>query len=146
MATSLVREGTLCQKKTKSYFADTINEGTDNGDVAVAGGDFLLGYLPPNCIITAANIHVVTASDAVTSSTGTLGTTEGGSEILSAADLKSAGDEGTFTGESLTGTGKPLYLGITKVGGNGTAVGETVVVVEYLEYTKKSGEYTTFDL
>lgn len=141
--TDLSRTGELNQKKGICYFSGQINEGTDNGEISAANGDHLLGNLPPDAIITDAYIHVVTASDAATSATATLGTTEGGSEVMSAADLKTTGEQGTFTGQSLTATGVPLYLGITYVGA-ATEVGEYVVAVEYLEFTKNTGEYTRF--
>lgn len=144
---SMVREADFAQKKSESFFALRLDEGTESFELPVAGGDFLLGYLPPDCIITDAYVHVITVSDAVTSSVATLGTAEAGTEIMSAGDLKTAvGKEGTFTGQSLTGTGVGVYLNVTKVGGDGTAVGEVYVVVEYLEITKKSGEYTAFSL
>ncbi len=146
MATNLTRAKQFMQKKSECFFAGQVNEGTENGDIAVAAGTVSLANLPPDAIITNAYIHVVTVSDAVTSSTGKIGTTDGGSEVLSAANLKAAtGKVGTFTGQSLTGTGKTLYFTITKVGGDGTAVGEVLIVVEYLEYTKKTGEYTAVD-
>ena len=141
--TDMTRTLDLMQKKSESFFASEMVEGTETYELPVIGGNFLLGNLPPNCVITNAYIHVKAASDAVTSSTGKLGTAEAGSEILSAANLKTAGKVGTFTGQSLTDTGVGVYLAITKVGGDGTAVGEMVVVVEYLEYSKNNGEYTT---
>lgn len=146
-STDMVREADFAQKKSESFFALRLDEGTESYEIPVAGGNMLLGYLPPDCIITDAYVHVITVSDAVTSSTGTLGTAEGGTEIMSAADLDAAvGKTGTFTGQSLTTTGKGIYWNTTKVGGDGTAVGEVYVVIEYLEITKKSGEYTSFSL
>ena len=139
--TDMRREERFFQKKSTCYFAVELNEGTESYELAAGNGDHQLANLPDNAIITDAYIHVKTASDAATSATGTLGTTSGGTEILSAADLKATGKQGTFTGQSLTGTGKTLWLGVTKVGAE-TAVGEYVVVVEYLEYRKDTGEYT----
>ena len=110
-------------KKSVCLFAAEVNEGTDAGDIAAASANYLLANLPEDAIITDAYIHVETASDAATSNVATLGTTEGGTEILSAADLTATGEQGTFTGQSLTGTGKPLYLGVT-VTGAANAVGE----------------------
>jgi len=142
--TDYTREKDFMQKKAESFCAIELNEGTASYEMPVAGGTVSLANLPPDCIITNAYIHVKTVSDAVTSSTGKIGTTDGGSEVLSAANLKAAvGKVGTFTGQSLTGTGKTLYFNVAKVGGDGTAVGKVVIVVEYLEYTKKTGEYTS---
>lgn len=144
---NMAREGDFAQKKSTSYFAIKLDEGVESDEIAVAGGNVLLGHLPPDCIIVDSYVHVVVVSDAVTSSTGKLGTAEAGSEILSAADLDAAtGKTGTFTGQSLTGTGVGVYFNITKVGGDGTAVGEVYIVVEYLETTKKTGEYTRFSI
>jgi hypothetical protein len=137
----ITRENNFHQKKGVCLFAAEITEGAEDGQIGVASEDYLLANLPPDAVIVDAYVHVETASDAATSAAATLGTTEGGSEILSAADLKSTGDEGTFTGQSLTGTGKSLYLGIAAVGAS-TAVGKYIVVVEYLEYKKNNGEYT----
>ena len=139
--TDLRIQNNAFQKKSKSYFAIEILEGTDAANLPLGNGNHELADLPPDCIITDAYVHVETASDAATSAVAKLGTASAGSEILSAADLTSTGDEGTFTGQSLTGTGKTLWLGITIVGGQ-TAVGKYIIVVEYLEPLKKTGEYT----
>lgn len=141
--TDLVRAKSYAQKKSECFFAGEVTEGSQSFEISAATGNHLLANLPPDSIITDAYIHVKTASDAATSAVGTLGTASAGTEILSAADLKSAGDEGTFTGQSLTGTGVELWMGLTVTGAT-TEVGEYIVVVEYLEYTKKSGEYTSF--
>lgn len=139
--TDITRETNLMQKKSTCYFAGPLKEGTEDGDLAVTSDDYLLGYLPPDSIVTDAYVHVETASDAATSAAATLGTASAGTEILSAADLKATGEQGTFTGQSLTGSGVPVWLGVAIVGA-ATAVGEYVVVVEYLEYNKTTGEYT----
>lgn len=140
--TDMTRENNFHQKKGVCLFASKVVEGEEDYNIASGSGNFLLANIPPDALITNAFIQVVTASDAATSNVATLGTTEGGSEILSAADLTSTGDEGTFTGHSLTTTGKPVYLGITTTGA-ATDVGEYIIVVEYIEYTKNTGEYTT---
>lgn len=141
--TDLVRAKAYAQKKSTCYFAGVIEEGADADQIAAATGTHLLANLPPDTVITDAYVHVITASDAATSAAATLGTTDGGSEIATGVDLKTTGDQGTFAGQSLTTTGKELWLNIT-VTGAATTVGEYLVVVEYLEYTKKTGEYTSF--
>jgi len=141
--TDLRREGTMAQKKVECFFATELNEGTESFELALGNGNHEIANLPANILITDAYIHVKTAGDAATSSTFTLGTTSGGTQILSAANGKTLGDQGTFTGQSDTGSGKTLFLGVTKVGAE-TAIGKFVIVVEYLEYTKTSGEYTKF--
>lgn len=138
----MTRENNFHQKKGVCLFASEVIEGTEDANIAAGSGNFLLSNIPLDAVITDAYIHVETASDAATTNVATLGTTEGGSEILSAADLTSTGKEGTFTGQSLTTTGKPLYLGVTTVGAI-TNVGKYIIVVEYIEYTKNTGEYTT---
>jgi hypothetical protein len=140
--TDMTREDRFFQKKSECFFAAEVNEGSESYEIPAASGNFLLANLPPDAIVTNAYIHVVTASDAATSAVATLGTTEGGNEILDAADLKVAGEAGTFAGQSLTTTGKPLYLGTT-ITGAATAVGKYIVTVEYLEVRKNTGEYTT---
>ena len=139
--TDLTRTNELMQKKGVCIFAGVIAEGVDDGDIAAATGNHLLGNLPPDAVITDAYIHVKTVSDAATTAVGVLGTASAGTEILSAADLKTAGDSGTFTGQSLTDTGVEVWLGTT-ITGAATAVGEYLVVVEYLEFEKNTGEYT----
>ena len=136
-----VRTNDYMTKKTVSKFAAIVEEGTDAENIGTTSGSYQLANLPLDAVIVNAYIHVKTASDAATSAAATLGTTEGGSEILSGADLKVAGEQGTFTGQSLTGTGVPLVLNTT-ITGAATAVGEYIVVVEYLEYFKDNGEYT----
>lgn len=135
------REGNFQQKKGVSIFSAVIEEGTDLGQVKAGSGNYLLALLPPDSVITGSFIHVITASDAATTNVATLGTVEGGSQIMSAGNLKATGKQGTAASQSLTGTGKPLYLGITTTGA-ATDVAKYLVVVEYIEYTKHTGEYT----
>jgi len=139
--TDLRREKRFFQKKQECFFAGEANEGTENGEFPAVNGNHQLANLPPDAIITNAYIHVETASDAAISAVATLGTTSGGTEILSAADLTTVGEQGTFTGQSLTGTGVTLWLGLAYVGA-ATNVGKYKVVVEYLEYRKNTGDYT----
>lgn len=143
--TDMTRSGEFAQKKSICVFAADITEGTNvsEGQVPAATGNFLVGKLPPDSVITNAYVHVITAGDAATSATAKLGTTEGGSEVLSAANLKTLGKQGTFTGQVHTDTGVDLYLGLT-VTGAATNVAHYVVVVDYLEYQKNTGEYTQF--
>ncbi len=141
--TNMSRENRFFQKKEECFFAAEVVEGTQSFEVPAATGSYILSTLPPDTIITDAYIHVEVASDAATSAVGTLGTADAGTEILSAADLATTGKQGTFTGQSLTGTGQELYLGIT-VTGAATTVGKYIVVVEYMEYRKNTGDYTKY--
>lgn len=139
------RENLTMMKKSECFFADAVVEGTENGEVDMSGtgttNDIHLANLPLDSIVTNAYIHVETAADAATSSTGTLGTAAGGSQIVSAANMKTTGKQGTFAGQLLTGTGLELWLRINHTGA-ATNVGKYWVVVEYLEPTKKTGELT----
>ena len=139
--TDKTRIAEFCQKKSESFFAAVVVEGTGVAQLAVGSGNFLIANLPPRAIVTGAYIHTLVASDAVTSNAVTIGTTESGSEILSAGNIKALGKSGTFTGQVFTSTGVSLYLGVTTTGA-ATAVGKYVVVVEYLEFEKNTGEYT----
>lgn len=139
--TDMTREANFSQKKGVCLFASEVAEGTESFEIPAATGNYLLANIPPDAIITNAYVQVKTASDAGTSATAKLGTAEGGTEVLSAANLKTLGKQGTFTGHVETGTGAELYLGVT-VTGAATTVGKYVVVVEYLEYRKNTGELT----
>jgi len=139
--TDMTREDNFSQKKGVCLFAAEVVEGTESYEIPAATGNYLLANIPPDAIITNAYIQVKTAADAATSATAKLGTAEGGTQVLSAANLKTLGKQGTFTGHVETGTGVELYLGLT-VTGAATNVANYVVVVEYLEYTKNTGELT----
>ena len=139
--TDMTREDNFAQKKGVCVFAADVTEGTESYEIPAATGNYLLANIPPDAIITNAYVQVKTASDAATSMTAKIGTAEAGSQVLSAANLKTLGKQGTFTGHVETGTGAGLYLGLTLVGA-ATNVANYVVVVEYLEYTKNTGEYT----
>lgn len=143
--TDMTRVGGWVQKKTTSLFAGIVKEGSNqkDGEFPVnVDANFLLGTLPEDAIITNAYVHVKTASDDGTSCVAALGTAEGGTEILSAADLTATGKTGTFTGQSLTDTGVDVYLSLTWGGENATEVGEYYVVIEYDEVLKANGEFT----
>lgn len=136
--TDKTRVGNFAQKKGVSLFAAEIVEGVE---LSAGTGNYLIANIPPDAVITGAFVQVLTASDAATSATAKLGTTEGGSEVLSAANLKTVGKQGTATGHVATGSGAELYLGLT-VSGAATDVAKYVVVVEYVEYRKNTGELT----
>ena len=141
---SRIRTNGYAQKKSICYFAGVVKEGTDvqNGEVpGAAAGNYHVANLPDNALILNAGVFVKTASDSTTT-TATLGTASAGAQIMTGADLTSAGAEGTFVGAQDTGTGVELWLNIANGSSDGTNVGEYVVYVEYLEYTKNTGEYT----
>lgn len=138
---NMLREKEFAQKKQENFAVAELAEGTASFEIPAASGNYKLFNLPANALITDAYIFVDTASNAATSNTATLGTAEGGTQILSAANLKTLGKQGTFTGVSDTTTGKAVFLGITVVGAT-TAAAKFKVVVKYLEVRKNTGEYT----
>lgn len=125
-------------KKQKSYFATLID--VADADIGLVTTTKLLANLPAGAIITDAYAHRVTASDAVTSATVKLGTTDGGADIMAAADLKGTGKIGSLVAQSLTGSGKGLYMTLTITGAQ--TAGKFYVVVDYLEPAKATGELT----
>lgn len=125
-------------KKQKSYFATLID--VTNTDIGLVSATKLLANLPAGAIITDAYVHRVTASNAATSATVKLGTTDGGAEIMAAADLKGTGKIGSLAAQLLTGSGKGLYMTLTITGAQ--TAGKFYVVVEYLEPAKATGELT----
>lgn len=143
--TSLVKDKTFAQKKSHSLFAGRLVQSAapGEGEFGIAAANYKLANLPAHAIITDAYVMVNTASDAATSATISLGTAEAGTEILSAADVKVLGEQGTFTGKFDTGSGAELFMRYAAVGSS-TAVADVTVVVEYVEYEKTTGEYTRF--
>lgn len=135
---NLTRKGDNSCKKSKSYFATEID--VTDADVGKVSVNLLLGNLPPNAIITDAYLHRVIASNAATTATVALGTTEGGAQIMAAADIKGTGKVGTLVAQSLTGSGKPLYAALAIAGAQ--TVGKFIVVVDYMEPSKVTGELT----
>ena len=71
----------------------------------------------------------------------TVGTTEGGTEILSAGDSTTLDETGTFTGKTSTGTGVPVYVSLAVP----PTVGAFNVIIEYIELTLNTGDLTLVD-
>lgn len=136
--TNLTRYANNSCKKSISYFAATVD--VTDAMVGLVSTNLLLANLPPNAIITDAYVHRVTASNAATSATMALGTTEGGAQIMAAADLKGTGKIGSLAAQSLTSSGVPLYAALTITGA--ATAGKFIVVIEYLEPNKVTGELT----
>jgi len=127
------RAGSVHQKKGVSIMAVQVD--SEQYANYAAADDYLVGILPDNAIITDAYVFTQSASNA---GAVTLGTTAGGSEVMSAGDSTATGKSGTFTGATDTGTGKSLYMGIAAA----ATQGEFVVIVEYIEYTLNTGNLT----
>jgi len=73
-----------------------------------------------------------------------LGTTSGGSELMTAGDLTTLGMQGTFVPDVETLTGKDLYFGVDYTGA-ATNVGVYKVIVEYIEFNLNTGDLTRFN-
>jgi len=131
--TDLTRVDNYHQKK--GVCETVIRVGSEEYKEFTAAGNFKVALLPPRAVITDAYVHTFTASDA---GAITLGTTEGGTEILSLGDSTTPGKTGTFTGQSHTDTGVPLFMTTAAA----ATQGDFIAVVEYVEYTKNTGEYT----
>lgn len=131
------RVGNTHQKKTTSVMVVVIGAALA-ADYADASNNYLVGYLPPSAVITGAFVVTKVISDAATV---TVGTTEGGTEILSAGTTAAVGIDGTFTGRSDTTTGKPVHVTL----GAAVTTGDVRVVIEYDEYELNTGEMTRMD-
>lgn len=142
--TDLTRFNDSFQKKTVCILVAPIIEGTDQEQVVAADDNHLVALLPPNAYLTDAYVFVEVVSDAGTSAVALVGTVSGGSEILTAGDLQTLGKQGTFVPGVETKTGTDIWVNLTYTGTTPTNVGRYKVIVEYLEFTKDTGEYTRF--
>lgn len=141
--TDLTRNNNTHQKKSICVMSAPIIEGTEVGEITAVDADHLLGLLPQDAVIIDAFVWVHTVSDAATSAAATVGTTEGGSELVTGVDLTTLGRQGTFVPSVETLTGKDLWLGIDYTGAT-TAVGVYTVIVEYIEFNLNTGDLTQF--
>lgn len=130
--TDKTRVGLTMKKRAPSIMVVHLN--SDVVDEFSAAGNYLVGILPSDSVVTNAYIHTITAAD---SGVVKLGTSEGGTEILSAG-AGTVGKTGTFTGQSATGTGKNVFMSL----GSSFTSGDFVAVIEYLEVDKVTKEYT----
>ena len=132
----ITRYSTNAQKKTVNILAVHLNNETRK--YFPIAGNYLIANLPPNTIIIEGFIYVNEVSNG---GTCLIGVNEAGSEILSAAAVGTKGKRGT-AGTTMPlnfPTGTPVYLRIpTK-----PTTGDFIVIVEYIEHTKNTGEYTT---
>lgn len=128
-------------KKFVSRFFTTVLDYTD--EVGTSADVHQLLQLPPESMVIAADMVVITASDAVTTATADLGFA-GGDELIADGNLKSAA--GTVITDDVTGLVKetggvvtftPTYTGAT-------TAGKWRVTIEYLEYTMVNGDVTNF--
>lgn len=144
MATvNLTRTGKANQKLNTSIFSMELDFTTN---IPTSADVYELFVLPPYSMITAANIFVVTASDAATSAVADIGFA-GADTLVDGVNLKSAANTNLSGGTNVvvpqiketggTVTFKPTYTGAT-------TVGKFRVTIEYLEYTKYTGEVNNF--
>ena len=128
----LTRVGFTAQKKGICMAVVHVVGDVDTDFVA---GNHLVLNLPPRSIILNAYVHVLSPSNA---GIATLGTTATSQDILINGDTSVLGMGGTFGGQLATDTGTEIHLGID----NTATTGEFIAVIEYLEYTKNTGEFT----
>lgn len=134
--------GNNCQKKSASVTSIKVNDDFLKfvGATPVSG-NFLVAKIPENAVIMNAMVVVNKASDAATAATAALGTTEGGAELVAAADIKTVAVSGSLAAKKATGTGQDVYLKLA-VTGVATTIGDFDIILEYIEYEKNIGEYT----
>ena len=135
--------GVRNQKKGVCVAATTVTY----DEILTSGDSYELFVLPENSIIMSASILVKTASNSATSAAVDLGyagsdvLVDGGNLKSTAGTVLSGGTNAVVPGSD-TGTGKTVTFKHTFVGA--PTAGEFVVVIEYVEYTKNSGEYTEY--
>ncbi len=129
------RVGDFNQKKLLSQMVIELNADTVEG---MAAGNYKVANLPEDCIVQNAYAFVTK-----TGAGGplALGTTEAGTDLLSAIDVNTAtGETGTFADKVHTGTGKPVYMTVAAA-----ITAEAVIVIEYIELTVRTGSMTRVD-
>lgn len=137
MPTNLLLTGNFNEKRENRFISAKLTF-----ELAGAVTDsHLVAKLPPNAVILDAYIFATVASNAATTDVVTIGTTQAGTEILSAANAKTLGKTGTFTAQTATtGTGKEVWVRHVVTGAK--TAGELYAVVEYLEVDRTNGEFT----
>jgi len=134
---NVTREGKTHLKKSVCLMAiqlGALQSSTFND----ASNNYLVGYLPPGAVVTDAKVVTKVISDAATV---TLGTAEGGTEIMSAGTTAGVGINGTFTGEFDTDTGVPVHMTL----GAAVTTGDVRVLISYEEYDLNTGDMTVID-
>jgi len=132
------RSGNVHQKTTRSMMSIGI-QSSNAANFQDDSNNYLVGYLPADAIVTDAYCFV--AGTDATAATLTIGTAEGGSEILGGVDLTASGKQGTFPGAVATDTGLPVYVAL----GGKITTAKVVVNIHYDEYLLTTGELTLID-
>jgi hypothetical protein len=144
MATqNLTRKQNRNSKKKVSVLSATVDY-TD--EIATTDDIYELFSIPPDALITSAQILVETASDAGTSAVADVGFA-GGDTLIDGVDLTSADGTVLSGGANAvvpqdSGTGKVVTFKPTFTGA--TTVGKFTIIVEIAEYTMANGELVNF--
>lgn len=130
-----LKNGTNGQKKSVSVSSATL----DFTAQAVASTETVAVFnLPANCVVTNAFFYVKTG---LTNTTSTGKISIGGTDAIAAVAF--AGVDGAVKGGTVTkvatGTGAEVLV---TIGTANATDGEVEAIVEYIEYTKTSGELT----
>lgn len=137
MPTNLLLTGNFNEKRESRFISAKLT-------FALAGAatdSHLIAKLPPNAIITDAYIFATVASNAATTDVVTIGTTQNGTEIMSAGNAKTLGKTGTFTAQTATtGPGREVWVRHVVTGAK--TAGELYAVIQYIEVDRTNGEYT----
>lgn len=156
------------QRRSVSVMAIELEEGTSAlNNIPGTTGAFHVANLPPNSVVLRTMIHVLAAATA-TSSTLKLGTTDGGTELfpvaIDATALKvrrfpyaafgAIDDDGLASATTAdaatngvlatlyTATGMPVIVTAT-VDTMTARTGKYLILIEYIEFDKTTGEYTS---
>lgn len=132
-AIQATRVANFMTKKLLSQMVIAIDEAAKGPGGVVAAGDYLVAHLPEHCVIQNAYVFTTVAGTGAV----TLGTSEGGSEILATGDVATPGESGAPAAKQYTGSGLEVYLGTTADTG---AV--YYAVIEYLELGVNTGSLT----
>lgn len=133
------REGSRNQKKGVCVAAATI----DMADIPASGDIAELFDLPENALVTGVRMNVKTAFTGGSASAATLLMALGGATISAAMSIFTTGVKTLTVTSRDTGVGGIVTAVCAFTGGVPT-VGSVEVMVEYIEYTKNTGELTNY--
>lgn len=134
---NVTRSGKTHLKKSVCLMAIAIGA-LQKADYNDASNNYLVGYLPPDAIVTDCKVVTKVISDAATVKVGTV---EAGTQLMSLGTTTAVGINGTFTGESDTGSGKPVYVTL----GAAVTTGDVRILISYEEYDLNTGDMTLID-
>lgn len=112
---------------------------TDRGNVSLVDGDFKVGNLPKNALVTATFLRVVVAFDGTTP-TIAFGDDSDSAKWLAATAVDSTGiTVGTLNLNTQTALREDLVVALVN---GGSTVGEAEVVVEYIDLDNRREMFT----